>query len=81
MPGGFGSGVFDVARITVGRRLEGPHPDPLAVFVVVVEERLDAVAPDATLFSAGGVGEVLLLAIGVDDRGEASGGGMVGGVA
>jgi hypothetical protein len=76
MPGGFGSGVFDVARITLGCRLEGPHPDPLAVFVVVVEERLHAVAPDGALFASGGVGDVLLLTIGVDDRGEASGGGV-----
>jgi hypothetical protein len=43
-----------VARITLGRRLEGPHPDPFTVFVVVVEERLHAVAPDGALFSAGG---------------------------
>jgi hypothetical protein len=61
--------------------LEGAHPDPLAVFVVVVEERLDAGAPDATLFSAGGVGDVLLFAVSVDNGGEASGGGMLGGVA
>jgi hypothetical protein len=67
MPGGFGSGVLDVARITLGRRLEGPHPDPLAVFVVVVEQRLHAVTPDGALLASGGVGEVLLLAIGVNN--------------
>jgi hypothetical protein len=75
MPGGFGSGVFDVARITVGCGLEGAHPDPLAVFVVVVEERLHAVAPGGALLASGGAGDVLLFAVGVDNSGEASGGG------
>jgi hypothetical protein len=41
---------------------------------------MHAVAPDATLLAARGVGKVLLFGVGVDKDGEASGGGMVGGV-
>ena len=70
LPGGFGSGVFDVAGITFRRGLEGPHGDHFSVFVVVVEQRLHAVAPNSTLLAAGGVGNMLLLAVGVDNGGE-----------